>query len=88
MNCANCCSNKEDCFDIDKWFDCDHYQCRRTTIIINYCIECGNNKRIKFFKKRCAKCWGILEENESEICFQCVDDSKTKICSECNEKEN
>lgn len=41
--CANACSDKEECFAIEKYFTCDHYQCLHTTIFVEYCIECGND---------------------------------------------
>ena len=66
QKCVNACSNADYCFDVDKWFDCCHYQCKRTTIILNYCIECGNNIKVKQFKPRCKWCQGILTSNEIE----------------------
>jgi hypothetical protein len=66
--CANGCSGGEEvCFDIRKWFECKHTQCRRTTILIGYCIECGNHKQTEFLPKRCPGCQGI-------DCVCCDDD--------------
>ena len=45
--CENgCLNNPEICFKINKYFKCPHYQCKRTTIILNYCIKCGNSEKI------------------------------------------
>lgn len=71
FKCSSSCSNIEDCFNVDKWFECNHYQCQRTTIIINQCIECGNNKRIKFFAPRCPNCCG--RDNYDYIKFKKCD---------------
>ena len=40
--CGNACTSN--CIHIDKYFSCYCYQCIRTTLSINYCINCGNNK--------------------------------------------
>jgi len=40
--CENACTNN--CLRINKYFSCGCYQCIRTTLSINYCINCGNNK--------------------------------------------
>ena len=29
---------------IYKYFECEHYQCLKTTILLHYCIQCGNDK--------------------------------------------
>lgn len=43
--CENACSIKENCFNVSQRFKCNHYQCSRTTIILNYCIACGETDR-------------------------------------------
>ena len=43
--CENACSIKENCFNVSQRFKCNHYQCSRTTIILNYCIACGEKDR-------------------------------------------
>jgi hypothetical protein len=47
--CENACSKPEECFDVRAWFSCGHYQCRRTTININYCIRCGNMDMVELY---------------------------------------
>ena len=42
--CEYACSNKEFCFKVDQYFLCECYKRIRTTISINRCINCGNNK--------------------------------------------
>lgn len=64
--CENACSNKDECF-VDKWFTCEHYACKRTVIVLNYCIACGNTERSKLFVKRCAWCQGVLTDNEKNV---------------------
>ena len=66
--CQNACFIKENCFNIDIWFKCNHYQCQRTTIILNRCIYCGEKERIKFFPKRCSPCGGLVDEKRQNIC--------------------
>ena len=75
--CENACYKEEDCFNIDKWFECGHYQSQRTTLLIEYCICCGNNKRIKFLPKgkRCVWCQALL--NDVAI------DLKREHCTNC-----
>ena len=40
--CANACSNKEECFAIEKYFTCNHYQCLTTALLNDSCRVCGN----------------------------------------------
>jgi len=39
--CCNACSDKSCCFGVMRYFKCNHRQCRRTTMMIHYCIYCG-----------------------------------------------
>jgi hypothetical protein len=44
--CANACNRTRsdcNCSLIDKYFDCEHEQCIKTTCDIFYCIHCGCN---------------------------------------------
>ena len=66
IKCENACSDLDNCFDIDKWFNCEHYQCKRTTIILKSCIFCGNKEQIRHFPKRCQWCQGLLTKTEIE----------------------
>ena len=49
IECENRCENVRQCFFIYKYFECDHYQCLKTTILLHYCIQCGNDKLKKYF---------------------------------------
>ena len=44
--CANACNRTRsdiNCSLIDKYFNCEHEQCIKTTCDIFYCIHCGCN---------------------------------------------
>ena len=45
IKCSNNCTNTE-CIEIKQYFKCSNncVQCRRTTILLNYCINCGNDE--------------------------------------------
>ena len=64
--CENACVNKDNCFNVDRLFACNHYQCSRTTVLLNYCIACGNNQRIKQRPQRCRWCQVLLTPKEIE----------------------
>jgi len=72
--CANACYNKEYCFDIKKWFNCNHYQCIRTTIVLQRCIWCCNNNQVIPFKKRCNRCQGLITDGCEFKCKYDIDD--------------
>ena len=44
--CENLCGNNNLCVKILPYFKCGHFQCIDTTIKINFCITCGERKRI------------------------------------------
>ncbi|CAE8739509.1 unnamed protein product [Polarella glacialis] len=48
--CANACSNSEDCLHVKKYFTCSHFQCIGTSFLINRCIvcECGEPSALNF----------------------------------------
>ena len=71
--CENACyfkelTKQEYCFNIDRWFKCKHYQCQRTTVVLNRCIVCKEKERIKFFPKRCGPCGALIDEKRQNFC--------------------
>ncbi len=81
--CANACYNKEYCFDIKKWFNCNHYQCIRTTIVLQRCIWCCNNNQVIPFKKRCNRCQGLITDGCEFKCKYDIDDENDESPCQC-----
>jgi hypothetical protein len=73
VKCANACTDKSSCVNVAKWFDCNHTQCVRTTVILNYCIWCGNDVRVKQYDKRCRMCRGKYTLDDDNLCQTCKD---------------
>jgi len=74
--CGNACTDSV-CEYINKYYTCNHYCCRRTIILIDYCITCGNNQKsnIKINLPNRCRCQQKLEDDTSKMCNNCEDDN-------------
>ena len=72
--CVNACSDNILCKDINLYYGCVHYCCIRTTILLNHCIQCGNNNKREIKIQRCKSCelklYGV-----SKMCMYCEDEN-------------
>ena len=34
-------------FEVARWFDCEHYQCKQSVDTYNFCLSCGNGMRVR-----------------------------------------
>ncbi len=34
-------------YEVDRWFDCEHYQCKQSVDMYNFCLACGEGVRVR-----------------------------------------